>query len=100
MPSRLQVETNAGNPITIGNTRIVPFSKSVRVDMPQIRGGLIWNRPVSILAVDPNGGETSIPIVDTTRRLQIAIFTSGVLFVLFVWLVSQIQRANRRKNHE
>ncbi len=90
MSSRLQIETRAGEPIVIGKNRIIPFYQSVGVRMPQINGGLTWNRPVSVLAINSDGEETVIPVVDVTRRIQIAIFGSGLMIVLLTWLVSSI----------
>lgn len=97
MQSRLQVETKPGKPITIGKTRIVPYSKTLRVTFPQNNGGLIWNRPVSVLVTDAEGEETVIPVPDITRRTQIAIIASGFLTVLLVWLMTRGRGKDRSK---
>jgi hypothetical protein len=96
MQSRLQIETKPGKPISIGKTRIVPYSQSLRVNFPQTNGGLIWNRPISVLVINADGDETVIPVPDVTRRLQIAIFGSGFLGMLLIWLITRSQRYLRR----
>ena len=96
MGSGLQTETSAGTPIKAGNYKIVPFSKSVRLDFPNNNGGFIWNRPVSVLAIDADGEETVIPVHDITRRYQLAIFGSGLISILLIWLISRIIQSTRR----
>lgn len=90
MPSWLQIETRAGKKIVSGKNRIVPYYQSIGVNWPKINGGVVWNRPVSVLAVSPDGAEIVIPVVDTTRRIQIAIFGSGLIILLLTWLISRI----------
>jgi hypothetical protein len=96
MQSRLQIETKPGRPIKIGKNRIVPYSQSVRYNLPQINGGVIWNHPTSILAIDADGEEKVIPVPDITRRIEIAIYGGGLVVILLVWLISQIQNRTRR----
>ena len=96
MSSRLEFETRAGKPIVIGKNRIIPFYQSVGVNMPQINGGVVWNRPVSVLAVNADGEESVIPVIDVTRRLQIAIFGSGLFILVLTWLLSKIMHKERR----
>lgn len=99
MQSRLQFETRPGKPVTIGKTRIVPYAQSLRIKLPPNNGGIIWNRPVSILAISPDGIETVIPVPDITRRIQIAIIGSGLLTMLLVLLMSSRQK-KRSKDYE
>jgi hypothetical protein len=90
MWSGLQIENRAGKPIVIGKNRITPFYQSVGLNMPQINGGMLWNRPVSVLAVNADGEESVIPVVDVTRRIQIVIFGSGLFILMLTWLLSRV----------
>lgn len=89
----LQIENNAGTPVTAGRTRIIPFAQSVRLDFPGFPGGVVWNRPLSILAVSANGDEQVIRVVDVTRRIQIALLAAGLLGGLLLWILG----TNKRK---
>lgn len=88
----LQVENKAGTPIKAASTRIIPFSQSVRVDFPGFPGGIVWNRPLSILAVSATGDEHVIRVVDVTRRIQIAILAGGLLGGLALWILAHVSR--------
>ena len=92
MRPRLQIENRAGNPVTTGGTRIIPFAQSVRLDLPGLPGGVVWNRPLSVLAVSANGDEQVIRIVDATRRIQIALLAAGLLGGLLLCLLGTNQR--------
>ena len=97
MPCFIQTETKAGGAITIGETKIVPFSKSVRVQIPGWQGGLIWNRPASLLVVSSDGEEQIIPIVDVTRQALWALLgVSLAVFPLMMLISQRRNKTNRR----
>jgi hypothetical protein len=81
MQPRLQVETCPGKTLQVGKTRLIPFAQSYRLIIPGFPGGLVWNRPVSVLTVYPDGSEVVTPIPDVTRRIQIMIWTIGLIGV-------------------
>lgn len=81
MQPRLQVETCPGKTLQVGKTRLIPFAQSYRLIIPGFPGGLVWNRPVSVLTVYPDGSEVVTPIPDVTRRIQIMIWTFGLIGV-------------------
>jgi uncharacterized spore protein YtfJ len=78
-----QLETLAGEPIQLDNARLIPFSQALHVRLPGIWGGVLWERPVSILVIKNDGEEEIIPIQDVSRYAIIAIL--GTTF--FAWLV-------------
>ena len=97
MPGFIQTETKAGEAITMGETKIVPFSKSLRVQIPGWHGGLIWNRPVSLLVVSSDGSEQIIPIVDVTRQALWALLgVSLAVFPLMMLISQRRNKTNRR----
>ncbi len=97
MKPQLQIETRPAETLRAGNIRLIPFAQSVRISLPGIPGGLIWNRPVSVLAVYPDGREEVTPIPDVTRRIQIAIFGIGLLGGLLMCM-SFLNRQIKEKN--
>ncbi len=86
MAGLLTIETSAGRPIQLRGARLVPFSQAVRLRLPFARGGLTWNRPVSVLVIQPDGSEKVLPVPDPTRLLVWALLGSAFL----AWLVMVI----------
>ena len=81
------IETHAGEPIRPGRTRLIPFVQSVRLNIPGASGGIVWNRPTSVLAQTPDGQETVLQIRDITRQAQLTLLGLGVLGSLLIWLL-------------
>ena len=96
----LQIETRSGSPYQAGGIRIIPFAQVARLDLPGIHGGMIWNRPSSVLAVYPDGSEQVIPVIDRTRRIQLALLGTGLVSGLLIWLIDRIRQSNRREFDE
>jgi hypothetical protein len=93
MPPRvIQVQTQAGDPVFSGGTKIVPFSQSVSVQAPGGHTGFIWNRPVSILTISATGEEQVIPVEDVTRRVQFSLLGVAVAWALLLWIISMISK--------
>jgi hypothetical protein len=69
----IHVETRAGNPILAGDRTIIPLAKSVRLQFPGWNGGVIWNRPVSVVIRTAGGEEQLLPVRDVTRQVQLAL---------------------------
>jgi len=72
--------------VTLRGHRLIPFHQVVRVDFPGGWGGLVWNRPVSVWAMAPDGSEQVIPIPDVTRRALLAILGVVILAGILRWL--------------
>lgn len=85
----VHVENNAGRPIQDGPYRIVPVSQSIRLSVPGLPGGLIWNRPVSVIVTTADGQEQVLPIRDITRIAQLTIFVAAVLGTFMFWRASR-----------
>jgi hypothetical protein len=85
-------EYHSGVPIQTGTFTLVPFNQAVRFQIPGLKGGLIWNRPSSILARTTDGQEFVIPIKDVTRQIQIALFGGALLANFFYFLAIRLSR--------
>jgi len=91
----IQINTQAGKPVMAGDTKITPFSQSVRLMIPGQLIGFIYNRPVSLLATSPDGQEQVIPIPDVTRRVQFSLL--GIAFAWVMLLITLKFILKRRK---
>lgn len=77
-----RLETRAGKSIRAGTRWITPFSQALIFQIPGLPGGLIWNRPVSVLVHEPNGEERVLPVVDRTRQIELALLGAAAGFSL------------------
>lgn len=92
MTEFLNVEIRAGQPVQVGKRTITPFAQSFQLTFPGWIGGLIWNRPVSVLVQDEDGQEEVIPISDVTRQ-TIWVFTGvSLLLMLVSWMLVKLTR--------
>ena len=82
-----QLETHPGEPYTIGGLRITPFARSLTIRLPGFPGGLIWNRPTSVLVQGEDGSEVVLPVHDLTRRRQFTWLGLGLFVGAIVWLL-------------
>lgn len=82
----LQIETKAGSPVQAGTRRLVPFSQVIRLNLPGMAaGGIIWNRPFSVLVQDEDGKDWNLPISDITRQAQIFLIGLGLFGAFLIW---------------
>lgn len=88
----ITTETRVGEPMSIGDTTIVPMAKSLRIQIPRLPGGLIWNRPVSLLVREPDGSEEVLHIRDITRRTQFGLILGSIAGLLAVWFVQRLSK--------
>jgi hypothetical protein len=85
----LTIDNLPGVSIQAGTNRITPFSQAVKLMLPGSRGGLIWNRPVSVLVQGDNGSEQVLPVVDVTRMAQLALLGIGLAGGILFWLIKR-----------
>ncbi len=89
----LQVETRAGEPIRAFGAEIIPFSRAMILRFPGNSGGVIWNRPISVLVGTGGEHEEILRVRDVTRLAQVIILSAGLLGSVLIWLLF-----NNRKN--
>lgn len=85
--SLLHWENQAGQPFSAGGRTITPISQAIQLRLPFLSGGLIWNRPVSVVVQNAAGQEETIPVRDETRIQQITILAAGLAGALLIWLL-------------
>ena len=83
------IENRAGKPIALGDIRIIPIARSVRIQPPGYWGCLRWNRPAAVIVQTPDWQEHVIPIRDVTRQAQFVLLGVGILGSLLIWLFNR-----------
>ncbi len=89
-----QLQTMSGAPIQAGEMVITPQSQALRIRLPF--GGFVWNRPVAVL-VARNGEVQRVPIVDTTRLIQLALLGLTLTFALAARVITTRRKESERE---
>jgi hypothetical protein len=90
MPAQIFTsEVQAGEPLQLQGTRIVPYVRSTRFRLPWVTYQLFWNRPASVLVLTREGQEQVVPVPDITRRIQWSLLAGGLVGSLLIWLVGR-----------
>ncbi len=55
MSSLIQIETRWGKPIESNGRKIIVQSRALQINLPILSGGIVWNRPVSVLVLAEQG---------------------------------------------
>jgi hypothetical protein len=71
-------ETHEGKPITVGEQKITVISKALRLQVPGMPVGFIWNRPFAVKVQTDGLGDVTLPVVDETRRYQVLLLALGI----------------------
>src|SRR5215212_502664 len=80
--SLFRIGTLSGPPLDVPNGQVYLRSQFVQLRFPALQGGLIWNRPAAVVVRSLNGQETTLPIVDVTRIVMLALTGLGLATVL------------------
>jgi hypothetical protein len=91
----LQSEIQASAPIRVGEKRLMTFSRALVLRLPWLKGGLVWNRPLAVWVVSPDGQKEIVPIFDLTRRIQLAIFGTGAIAAGLIWMLYRPKHKER-----
>jgi hypothetical protein len=94
MAGLLTVETRSGQPIQAHGMRLVLFSQVLHIRLPFAKGGLIWNRPVSLLVVQADGNEKVLAVQDPTRLIVWTLLGTSFL----AWLMTIFIQSRSRKS--
>ena len=72
------------------------MAKSWQIRFPGGTGGIIWNRPHSVV-VQKMEGEEVLPVQDVTRQVQLALLGGGLTGTLLVDLILKMLDHRRQK---
>ena len=84
-----RIETRNGRPLRVKGAQVHVRSQVVQLRLPIAHGGLIWNRPVSVVVRTPDGQEQILPIPDVTRSAVLALL---VLSLVSTFLLVRFRR--------
>jgi hypothetical protein len=91
MPNNLvNMETRAGEAVSIRDRKIVPFAQALRIQLPKIPVSFTWNRPASVLVINQDGREEVLAIPDVTRRFQFLILGIGVVGSIIIYITFKL----------
>jgi hypothetical protein len=96
MAPLLTTESRAGQPIEFHGNTLVPINKVWQLKLPWLHGGLIWNRPASVVVRDSNDLETVVPIQDVTRQALWLLFGLSFASGLLTFLVNLRRRKQEK----
>lgn len=68
-----------GMPVPMGSFTLTPISRAFIIQIPGLRGGLVWNRPSAVRLTRADGSRQWIPVRDVTR---LTIFGIAALSVI------------------
>jgi hypothetical protein len=72
-------ELHEAKPIGIGSQKVIVISKALRLQVPGVPVGFVWNRPAAVRVQTEGAGEVTLPVTDETRRLQILLLAIGII---------------------
>ncbi len=85
MPT-IEREIRTGEPRQVGDYQITPQSQVLKLILPGIRGGLIWNRPKAVIVKYRDGQEYSLPVQDVTRLVIWTMLAGGIIGAILIGL--------------
>jgi hypothetical protein len=88
----IQYETRMGEPYETSGGRVTPFSKALIFRFPGGHGGLVWNRPTSLLVTREDGQERVVPIIDVTRNILLGLAGAVLACMIVVGLIAGLTR--------
>lgn len=81
----LHVNIRSGDPFQYGSKQLTLEHLVVHAEFPFVSGGLIFNRPIRVKALNADGTEESHLILNITRLAQVAIWGLGLLVTYALW---------------
>ncbi len=75
-------ETRSGTPILYGPHLLTLRTWVVRVTLPWMPGGLIFNHPYAVTVETGAEPARTLPIINVNRLAQVSIFTLGLLAIV------------------
>jgi hypothetical protein len=73
------METRWGKPIESNGRKIIVQSRALQINLPILNGGIVWNRPVSVLVLAEQGPDQFFQVRDVTRIVQVLLFVNAIV---------------------
>ena len=87
----VRIQTLTGPPVKAADMQVYVRSQVLQVRFPVVNGGLIWNRPLSVVIRRQDGQEQILPVRDVTRT---AVLTLLALSLVSAFLWRRFRRTN------
>jgi hypothetical protein len=71
-------EMHEGKPLRVGEQTITVISRVLRLQVPGMPVGLVWNRPAAVRVETDGTSDVTLPVIDETRRMQIMLLGLGI----------------------
>jgi hypothetical protein len=86
MPT-LEREIRTGETMQVGSYQITPQTNVIKIRLPGMHSGLIWNRPRSVIVRSVDGQEIHLPVRDVTRIAIWSMLVGGLVGVILFGLM-------------
>ncbi len=73
-----------GMPVALDRVIMTPLSRAFIIQIPGLKGGLVWNRPAGVRLNHLDGTEEYVPIRDVTRLTIFGIAGLSLLAAILV----------------
>jgi hypothetical protein len=71
-------ELREGKPFQVGEQTITLISRVLRLQIPGMPVGLVWNRPAEVRVETKGASDVILPVIDETRYMQIMLLALGI----------------------
>ncbi len=88
------IEKRRGEPVRAAGWTIAPVTRVVRLSIPGIKGGLIWNRPIAVEVETGGAPVRSLLVPDVTRQIQWTILGGVFIGLILVRLLVNQRRSS------
>jgi hypothetical protein len=85
----LEIKTESGRPIPVGDGQITPVVQTLRVGMRRRPGGFEWLRPLAVIVKRPGQEDQTLPVVDVTRLAQWSALAGAIMVVAIIWFLGR-----------
>jgi hypothetical protein len=90
MPT-LEREKHTGETMQVGSYQITPQTNVIKIRLPGMHSGLIWNRPWAVIVRSVDGQEIHLPVRDVTRIAIWSMLVGGLVGAILFRLMRRRQ---------
>lgn len=90
----IKIDTHFGDPIIIRDNTDMEHKVVLEARSMTMRwsfGWFVWNRPIAII-VEQDDEKNRIPIIDTTRLIQLSLVVGALILGIAMFLISIMKR--------
>ncbi len=79
----------------VGDATLIPINQALKVQIPGLPVGAVWNRPKAVIIRSDDGTEQTLPVRDVTRIAMWGMLAGGIIGALVMGI-----RSNHNKPSE